>query len=616
MNTDKIFTSGYRPQTNGQCERWNASMMTSLSMFVSSHQRDWDVHLHAVLFAYRVSPSEVTGESPFYMLYGREPLLPMDTALLPPREMSSSVAEHRARVVENIELTRRISYENTQRVQQKMKELFDHHSVSPPFTVGDKVWVFCPKNRKGLSKKLAHNYHGLFRIVECLSPVHCVLRATDNRRISSTVHVTRLKRYVDPSARPIRQPVDDTDEPYLLESDLPADSFVKEQANPTDSDNVPELVDVTDTDEEDSDGDEEKECLAQKETNTEVDKTLETHEQDLTQDDVFPAEEIVKQRTRAGQREFLIKWLAFPTSHNTWEKAENILDNRLLEAFYKKHPQAKRLTDDPDYNPRIAALSWTENTLKTSVIASISLGRPGNQPAIKDSRQNQPLSTLPAQLTLHDQRNEMSADSHGGLYVRTNESVTTNDSAPVPNRFQPLPVDQDPLHVDDTGILSSHPPDPEVPIVIPRPTPRIRLLSLTTPGHIMRIWFALLLCFGFFGTGSRNDFDSTGRKITFFPTAMMLATNPKALVFYRDTKLVSAHVDLQHTPKGQPPSINSTCDLDLAKFYDRVLSSIRGVQRSTNRLLSMHGVTDLLECDSYLRRYFTYITGSQSTLQC
>ncbi len=93
MNTNKIFTSGYRPQTNGQMEKYNSTMMNSLSMFVSSHQWDWDEHLNAVLFAYRVFPSDVTGESLFYMLYGREPLLTIETALLPPREMSLSVAE-------------------------------------------------------------------------------------------------------------------------------------------------------------------------------------------------------------------------------------------------------------------------------------------------------------------------------------------------------------------------------------------------------------------------------------------------------------------------------------------------------------------------------------------
>ena len=275
MNTDKIFTSGYRPQTNGLVERFNGTLAQSLSMYVSSNQKDWDEHLNSVLFAYRVSPSEVTGESPFYMLYGREPLLPMDTALLPPREMSPLVAEHRARIVENVERVRRIAAENTQRAQQKMKELHDLQAVPPPFSLGDKVWVYTPKNRRGLSKKIAHNYHGPYCIIEFLSPVHCVLRAMDNRRVSTTVHVARMKRYIDPTSQPTR----DLDEPYLLDSDLSEDSFARANTPSADApDQLPDLIDCSD-----SDDDDDASCAGK--LDNEADQP----------DDIYTAEQIVKQ---------------------------------------------------------------------------------------------------------------------------------------------------------------------------------------------------------------------------------------------------------------------------------------------------------------------------------
>lgn len=166
------------------------------------------------------------------MMYGRDAALPCDPALLPPREMSASVAEHRARVVENIEIARRIAAENTQRAQQRMKDLHDRFSEPTKFQLGDRVWVYTPRVRRGLSKKLAHNWHGPFRIVEFLSPVHCTLRAVDNRRVSTTVHVTRLTRYVDPADRPTRQPLTTVEEPYLTDADLPLDSFLAETEGP------------------------------------------------------------------------------------------------------------------------------------------------------------------------------------------------------------------------------------------------------------------------------------------------------------------------------------------------------------------------------------------------
>ena len=140
--------------------------------------------------------------------------------------------------------------------------------------------------------------------------------------------------------------------------------------------------------------------------------------------------------------------------------------------------------------------------------------------------------------------------------------------------------------------------------------------SRMTCNPTTRLWLFLLFTCALVCTGTGSDYDATGRQVSFYPNAMMLATNPKALVFYRETKLISTHLDLPHVPKRESVIINSTCDPELAKFYDRVLASIRGVQRATNRLLSVQGVTDLLECDSYLRRFYAYVTGLQSTLQC
>ena len=149
MGTKKEYTSSYHPQCDGLVERFNGTLAQSLSHYVSSDQKDWDRYLNPVLFGYRVSPSEVTGESPFYMLYGREPRLPMDVSFLPPREISASIAEHRARVVENIEIAHRIAKENIQRAQQRMKDYHDLHSpLSHGGHIGYDVCILGIKSRR------------------------------------------------------------------------------------------------------------------------------------------------------------------------------------------------------------------------------------------------------------------------------------------------------------------------------------------------------------------------------------------------------------------------------------------------------------------------------------
>ena len=179
----KLNTSAYNPACDALVERLNSTLCQTLSMFVSKHQKDWDVFIPAALMAFRTSPNETTGESPFYLLYGREPLLPMDVSLLPPADPASLIAEHRRQLVKQIELAQQIAKENIMRTQQKMKAYYDKRASEPDFVEGQKVWVFTPKTKKGLSKKLLHNFHGPYRVVEKLSPVHYRLRTCSNKPV-------------------------------------------------------------------------------------------------------------------------------------------------------------------------------------------------------------------------------------------------------------------------------------------------------------------------------------------------------------------------------------------------------------------------------------------------
>ena len=98
----KVNTSSYHPQTDGLVERFNSTLCQSLSMYVAKNQKDWDDFIPLILFAHRTSVLEAIGDSYFYVLYGREPCLPIDVKylLLNSNNMSSSVLEHRKRVVE------------------------------------------------------------------------------------------------------------------------------------------------------------------------------------------------------------------------------------------------------------------------------------------------------------------------------------------------------------------------------------------------------------------------------------------------------------------------------------------------------------------------------------
>ena len=100
--------------------------------------------------------------------------MPSDVKYLPPvaGDLGTSVLDHRKRVVEKVE----------QRAQQEMKDYYDQKAKEPVFELVQRVWVYTPRTRKGLSKKLMHNSLDPYRIAEKLSPVLFKLRTiTDNK---------------------------------------------------------------------------------------------------------------------------------------------------------------------------------------------------------------------------------------------------------------------------------------------------------------------------------------------------------------------------------------------------------------------------------------------------
>ena len=81
FDVKKLNTSGYHPQTNGLCERFNSTLIQMLAKTCERYGHDWAKHLSYVLYAYRVSVQESTRESPFFLLYGRDPALPTSDTL-------------------------------------------------------------------------------------------------------------------------------------------------------------------------------------------------------------------------------------------------------------------------------------------------------------------------------------------------------------------------------------------------------------------------------------------------------------------------------------------------------------------------------------------------------
>ncbi|KAK3009129.1 hypothetical protein RJ639_013704 [Escallonia herrerae] len=75
------FTSVAHPQSNGQTENMNRSILQGLKRKLDDAKGAWVDELPKVLWAYRTTPHSVTGETPFLLCFGIEALLPIEVGL-------------------------------------------------------------------------------------------------------------------------------------------------------------------------------------------------------------------------------------------------------------------------------------------------------------------------------------------------------------------------------------------------------------------------------------------------------------------------------------------------------------------------------------------------------
>ena len=81
-------TTPYHPACNGQVERSNRVVSDMLAAYVNDSGTDWDLYLQLTTFAYNSSIQASANFSPYFILFGREPTVPMDLALEIPKKMT------------------------------------------------------------------------------------------------------------------------------------------------------------------------------------------------------------------------------------------------------------------------------------------------------------------------------------------------------------------------------------------------------------------------------------------------------------------------------------------------------------------------------------------------
>jgi hypothetical protein len=208
MTIQQKFTANYHPQTN-MTERVNRTLKPLIAIFAQEHPHSWDKEIQKLALAIRTSVNETTGETPAFLMFGRDPIIPLDLIIgdpiqgVPPMNdvEQEQIQNYRTQLMNNLRVAFNTVREHSEveKLSQKMK--YDRHTTQREFAEGDLVWVATTAAQIGdnsTRSKLQPIYQGPCRIMEKLAPATFIVkRISDNVNLGAT-NADRLKLYYEP----------------------------------------------------------------------------------------------------------------------------------------------------------------------------------------------------------------------------------------------------------------------------------------------------------------------------------------------------------------------------------------------------------------------------------
>ena len=207
--TDHRISSAYHPQSNGLDERLNQTLTRALVKFVNDNQDDWDVHIKSVLFAYQTSKNDSTKFTPFELMFGRAPVLPIEMGIRSKPSNTNSLSDkdgdapsdfnEKVRVMMNIrDHVKAQTMQNIDKAQERQKKSYDAKHQPLRFKEGDTVLLRNLRNEARKGGKPERAWSGPYAISKVLPKGLYKLLNDGGIELKASYNSSRLKVYYHP----------------------------------------------------------------------------------------------------------------------------------------------------------------------------------------------------------------------------------------------------------------------------------------------------------------------------------------------------------------------------------------------------------------------------------
>ncbi|EGT31788.1 hypothetical protein CAEBREN_31619 [Caenorhabditis brenneri] len=236
MGLKHHFSIPHHSRGNGATERTFRTFHNMVSKYVNKTHTDWDSVLPCVTSAYNTAVHSTTGESPFFLVYGRDPVFPIDRIL--DKEIvdvdkvnPDTWKEH---LLTTLSHAWKEAAEQSYRSQLQHQEFANRGAKVKDIRIGDRVLIRNYDSKVKQSRKLVHNWLDGYRVTAVRGTEAEVTNIRDPRKVKR-MHFNQIKHQYstkeEEKLRDLRRdapPKEDSEEDF---DESKEDSLVKSPIN-------------------------------------------------------------------------------------------------------------------------------------------------------------------------------------------------------------------------------------------------------------------------------------------------------------------------------------------------------------------------------------------------